>query len=370
VRSFVNAPSNIIFKELVRGASASTQKEKQEHASTSTAELALGTGGPVAAAPAVGRCGLYRPCDHEERSAFAVQKAAFEPPKTHNLLSESQRLEQGNNTFVIPLLRAAAVDTFRQFGLGKTKLKAEQHQRARVMSQDRGAANLPLGLPNAAQHQIYVFLLSCDSDGAMLPHLAKRLMLQAAALMGVCRGWRASLRHLSRDWVKHLGVKEPRKQHIWRRAASDVQRCSLAELPLSKRSALYEAITLEDRTNFFRISCQPITKRAEDDMEMVSDLVTWGERFLHHWEHGIYCCARCGLEAYSSADKWTGPCTWPSWRVPIASGSITAIEVVSYGDYECTVKEVYCSQCDLFLGHMFEDAREQGDCHVDARWRH
>ena len=37
---------------------------------------------------------------------------------------------------------------------------------------------------------------------------------------------------------------------------------------------------LDDRSAFFSVSCRPITKAAEDDMEMLSDLVTWGERFL------------------------------------------------------------------------------------------
>jgi peptide-methionine (R)-S-oxide reductase len=238
-----------------------------------------------------------------------------------------------------------------------------------TMDKDRGATTIALGLPSAAQHKIFLFLLSCDSHTPMLPLMAKKLMLQAATLMGVCRAWCASLQHLSREWVRKQ-EEEPRKQNQWRRASSDGQMNSIAELPLSKRSALYECISLEDRTNYFKISCRPITKRAEDDMEMLSDLVTWGERFLHHWEHGVYACAQCGVEAYSSADKWTGPCTWPSWRVPISPESISAVEVAVYGDYKCTVKEIYCRRCDLFLGHMFEDARDQGDCHADARWRH
>ena len=56
--------------------------------------------------------------------------------------------------------------------------------------------------------------------------------------------------------------------------------------------------------------------------------------------------------------------------MPIAPDVITAVEVKGYGDYTCTVMEIYCRKCDLFLGHMFEDAREKGDVHANAHWRH
>ena len=37
-----------------------------------------------------------------------------------------------------------------------------------------------------------------------------------------------------------------------------------------------------------------------------------------------------------------------------------------YNNYTCTVKEAYCGKCDLFLGHMFEDAVEKGDTSPDC----
>ena len=78
--------------------------------------------------------------------------------------------------------------------------------------------------------------------------------------------------------------------------------------------AAYEDVSLEDRQAYFRVSCYPLTKQAEDDMELLSDIVTWGEEFLHHWEKGKYHCARCSMILYSSEDKWKGPCVWPSFR--------------------------------------------------------
>lgn len=74
---------------------------------------------------------------------------------------------------------------------------------------------------------------------------------------------------------------------------------SIAYLPKLKKYPLYEAITLENRENYYRISVIPISKIAEDDMELLSDMVT-GESYLHHWESGVYLCAKCKNILYSS----------------------------------------------------------------------
>jgi len=44
--------------------------------------------------------------------------------------------------------------------------------------------------------------------------------------------------------------------------------------------------------------------------------------------------------------------------------------VKPYNNYSVTVKEVYCGNCDLFIGHQFEDAKDKGDKHPNAHWRH
>ena len=84
------------------------------------------------------------------------------------------------------------------------------------------------------------------------------------------------------------------------------QKHSIAELPKQKKYALYEVITLDDRRNYYAISCRPITKKAEDDMELISDIITWGEEYRHHFEEGIYKCSKCDQALYSSKDKWNG----------------------------------------------------------------
>jgi peptide-methionine (R)-S-oxide reductase len=109
---------------------------------------------------------------------------------------------------------------------------------------------------------------------------------------------------------------------------------------------------------------------AEDDMELLSDIVTWGEMYLNHWEDGVYTCSRCHKYLYHSRDKFIGPCVWPSFRSPVTEDAISTRVVYPYNNYEVTVMEVYCNNCNLFIGHQFEDGVEKGDAHADAHWRH
>eukprot|EP01038_Epipyxis_sp_PR26KG_P011353 gene11353-15224_t len=154
-------------------------------------------------------------------------------------------------------------------------------------------------------------------------------------------------------------------------AVSDNQKASTSENPKRIKYPIYESITEENLTGYHKISCKPITITAENDMELISDIVTWGERYLHHWKSGIYICSRCENPLYSSDDKYKGPCIWPSFRKPIHNDdSIHAIEVYPYNKYEVCVKEIYCKNCDLFIGHQFEDAKLKGDIHPNAHWRH
>lgn len=126
-------------------------------------------------------------------------------------------------------------------------------------------------------------------------------------------------------------------------------------------------------------------------MELLSDIVTWGEEFLDHWAQGIYCCSRCQSPLYRSEDKWKvaciyshlllldkihsshylqGPCMWPSFRKPFSPTALSTSVVSSYNGYTSEVREVFCGSCELFVGHQFEDGRQKGDQHPEAHWRH
>lgn len=151
---------------------------------------------------------------------------------------------------------------------------------------------------------------------------------------------------------------------------SEGQKKSLAELPRLRKFARYEKVSEEVLVNYHSISCKPITKNAENDMELVSDIVTWGERYLYHWEIGTYKCSRCLQPLYSSHDKYKGPCVWPSFRKSVDEVGVSISRVFPYNQYTVAVDEVYCGNCDLFIGHRFEDGKQKGDTHPEAHWRH
>jgi peptide-methionine (R)-S-oxide reductase len=151
---------------------------------------------------------------------------------------------------------------------------------------------------------------------------------------------------------------------------------NLAHEPSWKKYAQYEKLCVdyledEDLSVYFSISRKPIDHLIENDMELLSDIVSWGERWLDHWPlEGHYSCARCSLPLYRASDKWKGPCVWPSFRQNI-DGALDYETVVGYNGYECQVDELYCSSCKLFIGHRFYDAREKGDTSPNATgWRH
>lgn len=141
--------------------------------------------------------------------------------------------------------------------------------------------------------------------------------------------------------------------------------------PRWKRWARYEDVTLEDRSVYFDIlKGTRLSKVVEDDLEVVSGVVSQ-EALRDNWEEGVYQCARCENVLYRSDDKWEGPCVWPSFRQPAnEEESLLDIFVPEYNGYTCAVFEVYCKKCQLFLGHRFEDGKEKGDQHEEARWRH
>ena len=69
-------------------------------------------------------------------------------------------------------------------------------------------------------------------------------------------------------------------------------------------------------------------------------------------EKGIYKCACCGLDLFSSDAKYDSKTGWPSFWQPIAKENIYT--KVDKGFF-VTRTEVLCSRCDAHLGHVFDD---------------
>jgi peptide-methionine (R)-S-oxide reductase len=69
-------------------------------------------------------------------------------------------------------------------------------------------------------------------------------------------------------------------------------------------------------------------------------------------QDGMYRCAACGNELFSSETKYESGSGWPSFWAPAASGSV---ELKSDNSHGMIRTEVVCSRCGSHLGHVFED---------------
>ena len=67
---------------------------------------------------------------------------------------------------------------------------------------------------------------------------------------------------------------------------------------------------------------------------------------------GVYRCAGCGAELFSSDDKFDSGTGWPSFTRPVDDERVGAREDVSHGMRRI---EVVCTGCGGHLGHVFPD---------------
>jgi peptide-methionine (R)-S-oxide reductase len=69
-------------------------------------------------------------------------------------------------------------------------------------------------------------------------------------------------------------------------------------------------------------------------------------------EKGIYTCAACGQELFSSDKKFESGTGWPSFYDVVSSDKVRLQEDDSYFMHRI---EVVCARCGSHLGHVFED---------------
>jgi peptide-methionine (R)-S-oxide reductase len=75
-------------------------------------------------------------------------------------------------------------------------------------------------------------------------------------------------------------------------------------------------------------------------------------KYVNKKEKGIYICAGCGNELFSSEVKLDSGSGWPSFWNIISKNSVELISDSSPGMQRI---EVICSKCGGHLGHVFDD---------------
>ena len=76
-----------------------------------------------------------------------------------------------------------------------------------------------------------------------------------------------------------------------------------------------------------------------------------GEYWDNH-EAGMYRCASCGTELFTSDTKYDSGSGWPSFFAPVDQENVKTEQDDSHGMRRT---EVLCSACDAHLGHLFPD---------------
>jgi len=75
-------------------------------------------------------------------------------------------------------------------------------------------------------------------------------------------------------------------------------------------------------------------------------------KFVDHKKEGIYVCAGCGNELFSSDTKFDSGTGWPSFGAPMSNDSVKMEQDTSSGILRT---EVLCTRCGGHLGHVFDD---------------
>ena len=79
-------------------------------------------------------------------------------------------------------------------------------------------------------------------------------------------------------------------------------------------------------------------------------------KYHNSHEEGMYVCASCGEELFSSDTKFDSGTGWPSFTDPANQDNIELKEDLSYGMRRT---EVLCKKCGAHLGHVFDDGPQK-----------
>lgn len=81
-------------------------------------------------------------------------------------------------------------------------------------------------------------------------------------------------------------------------------------------------------------------------------------KYWNEHSSGMYKCAICGTELFSSDTKFDSGTGWPSFTEP---ANLEHIELKEDNEYGMRRTEVVCKTCGAHLGHVFDDGpKEKG----------
>ncbi len=74
--------------------------------------------------------------------------------------------------------------------------------------------------------------------------------------------------------------------------------------------------------------------------------------YVNNHDEGVYQCAACGQQLFSSDTKFDSGTGWPSFTDPMNLENVELVEDTNHGMHRT---EVVCKKCGSHLGHVFDD---------------
>jgi peptide-methionine (R)-S-oxide reductase len=77
----------------------------------------------------------------------------------------------------------------------------------------------------------------------------------------------------------------------------------------------------------------------------------YSSNLLHEQRHGVFACAGCDLDLFSSTTKFDSGTGWPSFWTPLDN----AVGTTTDRSFGMVRTEVHCLRCGGHQGHVFND---------------